>query len=317
MLFSAAIAPAAEVVTRPFVGVTYIARTETSPRLLKMHVVDIDLAAPGLRFRMTPHSGAMATIKQTTLAFLTDQHAQIAINAHFFEPWPPPSPDPGAVDLVGIAASDGDVYSPFTDHPPKPYAIAADAPGLNIGPDNRATIIHRSVSDASGRTAAEGVTLYNALCGNGQIVTGGEVAVAGTKWNSTFSPRTVIGLTRTNHLILLVVDGRQKGVSEGLSVAETAKILRDDYAVTEALGLDGGGSSTLAMADPLPRVVNVPVGVGDKPGTLRAVGSNLAVFAITVSPDGSVSGWMWCALAVVAVCIGIGIRTLMFRRGNN
>ena len=52
-------------------------------------------------------------MKQSTLQFLTNQNAQIAINAHFFEPWPPPSPDDGSADLVGIAASEGDVYSPF------------------------------------------------------------------------------------------------------------------------------------------------------------------------------------------------------------
>ena len=67
-------------------------------------------------------------------------------------------------------------------------------------------------------------------------------------------------------------------------MAEVARLLRDDYGVTDALSLDGGGSTTLAIADPVPRVVNVPVGLQDAPGTLRPVGSNLAVFAEKAKP---------------------------------
>jgi hypothetical protein len=89
----------------------------------------------------------------------------------------------------------------------------------------------------------------------------------------------VIGLTRDNHLVLLLVDGRQAGVSEGMKASEAAELLRRDYGVVDALNLDGGGSTTLAVADPTPRVVNVPVGIDDVPRTLRAVGSNLAIFA--------------------------------------
>lgn len=96
-------------VTRPYAGVTYIVRTETTPRSVTMHVLEIDLDAPGLTFRVTPHDGPLDTYKQTTLSFLSAQGAQIAINAHFFEPWPPPNPDPGTADLVGFAASDGRV----------------------------------------------------------------------------------------------------------------------------------------------------------------------------------------------------------------
>jgi hypothetical protein len=100
---------ASEPASRPFVGVTYTMRTQTSPRPLRMYIVDIDLAAPGIRFQLTPPSGPLHTRKRTTLDFLRQQHAQIAINAHFFEPWPAPDPDPGTASLVGIAASNGQV----------------------------------------------------------------------------------------------------------------------------------------------------------------------------------------------------------------
>ena len=64
----------------PYAGVAY---THTD----SAHVVVIDLAQPGLRFRVTPPSGLRETVRQTTLDFHREQHAQIAINAHFFEPF--------------------------------------------------------------------------------------------------------------------------------------------------------------------------------------------------------------------------------------
>src|SRR5689334_2454676 len=74
----------AEVVEQPFRGVTHITRTEAA----KMHIVKIDLRTPGLRFQLTAPSGSRETVRQTTLEFLKQSHAQIAINAHYFIPFP-------------------------------------------------------------------------------------------------------------------------------------------------------------------------------------------------------------------------------------
>ena len=95
-------------VSQPFAGITYIDRTETSPRAVHMHIVQVDLSAPGLRFKLSPPSGGREVIRQTTLDYLTQEGAQVAINAHFFLPFP--SPDREAW-LIGIAASEGRVYS--------------------------------------------------------------------------------------------------------------------------------------------------------------------------------------------------------------
>lgn len=294
---------AAQTVTRPFEGVSHTDRSESAPRPLRLHVVDVDLAARGIRFKVTPPRGAMETTKQTTLQFLTEQRAQIAINAHFFEPWPPPDPDGGTADLVGIAASDGRVYSPFEAGPPKAYAIRPNAPGLNIDPANHAVIVHRNPSDPSGLTATEPVRLYNTVTGSEQIIADGVVTVTESDWNNRLSPRTAIGLTADNHLILFAVDGRQPGISEGMTVREAAEWLRQDYRVVNALNLDGGGSTTLAMADPTPRIVNVPVGVKDVPGSERPVGSNLAVLAQPLQPETSAPVWPALLLSAVAAAL--------------
>ena len=41
-------------VTHPFAGITYFDRTESAPHPAHMHVVQIDLEAPGLRFKVSP-----------------------------------------------------------------------------------------------------------------------------------------------------------------------------------------------------------------------------------------------------------------------
>ena len=216
----------------------------------------------------------------------------------------------GAVDLVGLAASEGRVYSAFDADPPKPFAIHANAAGLNIDADNHATIVHHNPADPSGRTVAEPVTLWNAFAGNEEILAGGVNVASTGAWDGTLNPHTVIGLAPRRVLVLFTVDGRQPGASEGMTTSEVADLLRRDYGVTDALNLDGGGSTTLCLADPVPRVVNVPVGLGT-PGTERPVGSNLAVFA---RPPAAVPGsWPFVGAALACVVV-VGVVLVIVRR---
>jgi hypothetical protein len=79
-----------------------------------------------------------------------------------------------------------------------------------------------------------------------------------------------------------------------MTPGEVADVLTRDYSVYNALNLDGGGSTTLAMEDPVThvgRIVNVSA---DNPAG-RAVGSNLAVFA-TVPEPGSLMIVAWGAI---------------------
>jgi exopolysaccharide biosynthesis protein len=60
-------------------------------------------------------------------------------------------------------------------------------------------------------------------------------------------------------------------------LSEVADLLLRDYAVYNALNLDGGGSTTLAMKDPVTREYSVVNQPSDPQG--RAVASNLGIFA--------------------------------------
>lgn len=57
-------------------------------------------------------------------------------------------------------------------------------------------------------------------------------------------PRSVVGTRSDGRVMLLVIDGRSEEHAAGTTVAETAYIARQ-LELTEALNLDGGGSSSL------------------------------------------------------------------------
>ena len=74
-------------------------------------------------------------------------------------------------------------------------------------------------------------------------------------------PRTAVALTDNGHLLMVVVDGRRPGVSEGMSARELTQFLQENFHPRDALNMDGGGSSTLCVAgqgDPNTHVVNYP-----------------------------------------------------------
>ena len=154
---------AADIVTQPFAGITLIARSEVSPRNVRLHVVLVDLTTPGLSFKLTPPSGSRDTVRQTTLDFLTQEKAQIALNVHFFVPFPS---DEVEANVVGFAASQGTVYSPFEAQPvgsaysDQSYAIMAYAPALNIDEANRVTLVRRDPDGQLFRAALHPPTAF-------------------------------------------------------------------------------------------------------------------------------------------------------------
>lgn len=63
------------------------------------------------------------------------------------------------------------------------------------------------------------------------------------------APRTVLGVREDGSVAILECDGRQSGLSAGISLLEAARLLRDEGCV-DAVNLDGGGSSAIAAAYP-------------------------------------------------------------------
>ena len=59
-------------------------------------------------------------------------------------------------------------------------------------------------------------------------------------------PRTAMGYTNDNRLIIFVIEGRNPGVAEGADLEQEARILKS-LGCVEALNLDGGGSSCMLI----------------------------------------------------------------------
>lgn len=294
LLICAAFSAGADV-TYPYAGITLITRSETLPRPVVMHVALIDLRTPGIRFKLTSPSGARDSGRQTTLEFLNQERAQLAINAHFFVPFPSTNSD---ANLVGLAASEGNIYSPFEPQPvavgeaDQSYAIIPFAPALNIDPTNGVKIVHRSRWYSDRKHAKERTKLWNVVSGSAQIVTDGvkTIPVYGKRhglnrlhnfsetnsWYEVYRARTAIGVTRDGEtLVLFTVDG---GENKGMTPGEVADVLIRDYRVYNALNLDGGGSTTMALRDPETGEGRMLNSSTEKPHG-RSVGSSLAVFA--------------------------------------
>ncbi len=303
LVCSAALAQQPQKIEHPYSGITLIQRTITPPdlpRAVNLKILQIDLKARGLRFKLSPRAGALEVINQPTLDFMIKEGAQLAVNSHFYLPVLAKE-----TNLIGLAASDGDVYSGF-EAPEQTYAIVDYAPAIAIDGGNHAKLVHADRRYPDGKHILEKIKIRNALSGSAQIITKGAVTIPvykdtahpegtltvgsnysndppkGTNlgsWYDVPNPRTAIGLSRNNRVLtIFVADGRGAGGSYGLTGAEMAGIMAKDYGVYNAINLDGGGSTTLSMADPADgkaKIINVP---SDKPP--RSVGSSLAIFAV-------------------------------------
>ena len=76
-----------------------------------------------------------------------------------------------------------------------------------------------------------------------------------------------------------MIDGRQPGYSEGVSLGELADLMIE-YGADHAINLDGGGSSTLVVegTDGTARILNSPIH-GRIPGRERPVANQLGIYA--------------------------------------
>lgn len=85
------------------------------------------------------------------------------------------------------------------------------------------------------------------LVQNGQvkITNNEELKFAGKAINDKH-PRTLMGYTKANQLIVMVIEGRNPGVAEGATLQQAAQLMAD-LGCVEALNLDGGGSSCMLI----------------------------------------------------------------------
>lgn len=258
-----------------FQGVRYQRLVRQDPRPMVIHIATVNLRQPGLSVLVTPGDpdADLPLTARTTSRFLADFDLQLAVNGDGFTPWRsnglldyyPKAGDP--VTPLGFSASKGTVYAQDLFNHPTLYISRTNTARFNSPP---------------GR-------IYNAISGNPILVLQGKPAVGGKDHSPDQSeddpaglsqPRTAIGLDKNNrNLIIVVVDGRQPGYSEGVTLNELAQILIEAGAFT-GMNLDGGGSSTMVKQGSLGRPValNTPID-SQIPGRERNVGNHLGIYA--------------------------------------
>jgi len=250
-----------------FQGIVYVREVRQQPRPIIIHTVFVDLTTPSLRFLVTP--GKMTPAGEigarTTSQFLQAFDLQLAINGSFFYPcsefywthYPRQSGDP--VNVVGLASANGQIYS--MQHP--------NFQTLYISADNQLSFT----------PPVDGI--YHAISGQELLIKQGKLQTPFIeKFHAKPYPRSALALDKTQQtLIIVVVDGKQRGYSEGMTLLELAQLIKT-YGGDTALNLDGGGSATLVKAgtEGQPQLLNSPIHA-KIPGNERLVANHLGIYA--------------------------------------
>ena len=116
-----------------------------------------------------------------------------------------------------------------------------------------------------------------AIGGREFIVQGGVADVSPrTAVADELHPRTALGITAAGSLVMATVDGRQSGYSTGVDLDELGELMVS-RGVVQALSLDGGSSTTMAVR--LPGDQEVSVVNRPSAGQEVAVANSLVVFS--------------------------------------
>ena len=241
-----------------FQGIDTATGKADTPRLMRVYALRIDMKAEGVEFFSTPRAkegfadNVKEVVRQTVPQFLETHNLQAAVNANFF----------GAATVSGLAVSQGQIVS----------KNEKNHPAFLVFKDKRVEIV--DVQDDSDPPA----DVETAVAGNCIIVKGGTVI---SQSNQDIHPRTAVGISEDGRYVYFIaIDGRQREYSMGTSYVETGKWLVK-FGAWDGLNLDGGGSTTMVVRTPeeKAKVLNIPVGVGNQPHSLRSNGNSIGVRA--------------------------------------
>lgn len=219
-----------------FEGVIYERRILSEPRPVILHIVMIDLTVEGIDFAITPPDLPNETLymqARTTSDFVAESGVQLAINGSFFYPFHSEMPwdyfphEGDTVRPLGETIVDQQVLSPTEEHY-QPVCFLEDR-----------------VEIVEGACSAE---TQHALSGNAIFLQSAEPIHFTDPYNATPYSRVALATNQQGNIVwLIIVDGKQKFYSEGLSLNELGSIVQA-LGAYNAINLDGGGSTTLAIA---------------------------------------------------------------------
>lgn len=225
---------------QPYPGIVWYSETRANPPT-RLWVAEIDLKNPALHVRVAPGGPAPvgAGKWQTTLmpptAIAARENYDLVVNGDFFVAsnvkdaegknsgyhtgqW---------ASVVGSAETDGKIWA--VSKTPRPCLV-----------------VHTNQTVTIDLLTTPPPDDWEVIGGNTLLVKDGVDVASPVK---TRHPRTVAGLDATGtKLVLLVVDGRKPGIAVGMSYEELAREMLQ-LGCRQALNLDGGGSSVMAVRD--------------------------------------------------------------------
>ena len=236
----------------------------------------VDLQNPDVRLFTTPHCTngcVLETLAENTGTFLEKNGVQAAINGGFYDSssgandTPLNTPD----DVEGLAISRGAVVSPADDNSRRVAMLFTT--------NNQAFFVPTNTSPGTNTTG-----IYTAVSGNYPLLIHG--ANVGVSNASDLDPRSAIGLSQDRrYLYLMTLDGRQPGWSDGADFYNTALWLAR-FGAYDGANIDGGGSTTMCMADCQGKSVRVNrSSFVAAYGRERNIGHNFGVYAPALVTD--------------------------------
>lgn len=238
-------------------GVTYVEQLyyNKSNTPVRVYSVIIKKGAASVETTMPQDSletvGKVSNMKnQLSAAVSNGKNAIVAINADFF--------DMGGTNVMrGLCIKDGVVLNRSVDRPW--VGITKDGDTVMGLPADYATYQDVLVQAVGGSH----IILKNDSPNDLSV---------GTEFADTIHPRTALGVTPEGDIVFMIVDGRQPEISNGATLADLAFLL-GTFGCSDAINLDGGGSSTLIIRNGNTYTTkNSP-----SAGSLRAVANGLMV----------------------------------------
>jgi exopolysaccharide biosynthesis protein len=209
-----------------------------------IYVVDVDTSAASFEFGVAVPDSRMATSE-----IAREEGVLAAVNGTFFNMTEGYNVHYVRVDDSLIAVTDEGEFGIRATGVFTATGEAADI--LPWGPER----------EDAGAVAAEDAIVSGPLL----IDDGEDMPLDSINFNAKRHPRTMVGITGNGHLLLVVVDGRQPGYAEGMSLFEL-RALAHNLGCIDALNLDGGGSTTLVISgEGSNGVVNRPSGKVQRP----------------------------------------------------
>ena len=224
-------------------GLQYEVQEIKEPRVNRIHVLRVNLEAgkikPAVVVGADPDGDGPAETALTSPLKLAAVPAVVAfINTNPWDSFPDAQGRRNRrwfagqpVDISGFAASSGRIRSPTQSHATSVWFDGAGRLRLGVAPGD-------------GQEQPEEERLTEGMAGFGLIMKADKVVVGE---GGAVHPRTSIGVDRTGKIAwLVVVDGRQRGFSEGMNLHELALRMKQ-LGCWDAMNMDGGGSSVMGL----------------------------------------------------------------------